>query len=179
MVKGPFSPDQFTATQFNSAEVKAAFGNHFLRFVRSGFERSLFTKAFYNRLSMCFSHIAHCNLSSFYETWFADDEARLRFLLHTLRFPCYGDPKFTYSDVEREIQCAIHRTTLITEYQLRVETATRSRELAQLERLQAKYGGDSIASSPVATIAVPAEPASRVGIAELDRPHLTFQPTLF
>lgn len=179
MAKGHFSSTQFTATQFDSAEVKAAFGNHFLRFVRSGFERSLFTKAFYNRLSMCFSHIAHSDLCTFYETWFADDEARLRFLLHTLRFPCYGDPKFTYSDVEREIQRAIHRTTLVTEYQLRVETATRSREMAQLERLQAKYGGDSIASIPVATIAVPAEPAPRVEIAELDPPHLPLQPMLF
>jgi hypothetical protein len=138
MATGPFSPTQFTATQFDSAEVKAAFGNHFLHFVTSDFKRSLFTKSFYNRLSMCFSHIAHHNVFGFYETWFADDRAKLSFLVHTLRFPCYGDPAFTYSDVEREIQREIRRTTLVSDYQRRVEAATRNRELAELERLQAK-----------------------------------------
>jgi hypothetical protein len=59
MSKGPFVASQFVSTQWNTAEQKAKFGNTYLHFVDSGFERSLFTKQFYSRLSNCFFHIAH------------------------------------------------------------------------------------------------------------------------
>ncbi|HUZ96746.1 MAG TPA: hypothetical protein VMU57_17725 [Edaphobacter sp.] len=166
MEKGPLSPDQFTATQFDSAEVKAAFGNHFLHFVHSEFNRSLFRKPFYNRLSMCFSHIAHYDLAGFYDVWFADDESRLNFLHHTLRFPCYGDPAYTYSDVEREIQRHILTTSLVRQYELRVAAAVRSREITQMERLQAKYLASQPAANNIPQTTVPAQPVSRLTIAE-------------
>ena len=38
---------------------KAEFGNTLLRFIESEWALALFTKSFYNRLSMCFGHIAH------------------------------------------------------------------------------------------------------------------------
>ncbi len=166
MVKGPFSPDQFTATRFDSAEVKAVFGNHFLHFVHSEFNRSLFRKPFYNRLSMCFSHIAHNDLAGFYGVWFADDESCLNFLYHTLRFPCYGDPAYTYSDVEREIRRHIRTTSLVRQYELRVDAAVRGRELAQLERLQAKYLGPQPAADTILPKAVPTQPVPRLTITE-------------
>jgi hypothetical protein len=59
MPKGPFDASQFVATEWNSAADKAAFGNTYLHFIESGWKRSLFTKGFYQRLSNCFSHIAH------------------------------------------------------------------------------------------------------------------------
>jgi hypothetical protein len=59
MPKGPFLPSDFTATKFSTAADKAEFGNTLLRFIESEWAPALFTKRFYNRLSMCFGHIAH------------------------------------------------------------------------------------------------------------------------
>ncbi len=93
MPKGPFLPSDFTATKFSTAADKAEFGNTLLRFIESEWASALFTKSFYNRLSMCFGHIAHYNRTQFYEEWFSSLAAQVRFLKHTLRFPCYGDPE--------------------------------------------------------------------------------------
>jgi hypothetical protein len=97
-----FCAGEFVATQWDSAEDKAKFANHFVRFVRSGYKRTLFPKWFYRRLSMCFGHIAHYNQAGFYAEWFADDSGR--FLRNVLQWGCYGDPAYTYSDVERALQ---------------------------------------------------------------------------
>jgi hypothetical protein len=59
MPKGPFHPSEFVPTKFSSAQDKADFGNAFLHFIESEWARTAFSKSFYNRLSMCFSHIAH------------------------------------------------------------------------------------------------------------------------
>jgi hypothetical protein len=59
MPKGPFLPDEFTPTKFSTTADKAEFGNHFLRFIVSEWAQPLFTKDFYQRLSMCFGNIAH------------------------------------------------------------------------------------------------------------------------
>ena len=59
MPKGPFLLSDFTATKFSTAADKAEFGNTLLRFIESEWASVLFTKSFYNRLSMCFGHIAH------------------------------------------------------------------------------------------------------------------------
>jgi hypothetical protein len=59
MPKRPFLPSDFTATKFSTAADKAEFGNTLLRFIESEWAPALFTKGFYNRLSMCFSHIAN------------------------------------------------------------------------------------------------------------------------
>jgi hypothetical protein len=93
MPKGPFLPSDFKATKFSTAADKAEFGNTLLRFIESEWASALFTKSFYNRLSMCFSHIAHYNRTQFYEEWFSSLAAQVRFLKDTLRFPCYGDPE--------------------------------------------------------------------------------------
>jgi hypothetical protein len=59
MPKGPFLPSDFTATKFSTTADKAEFENTLLRFIESEWASALFTKSFYNRLSMCFGHIAH------------------------------------------------------------------------------------------------------------------------
>src|SRR6185437_13168676 len=104
MSRGPFSPSQFIPTRWSTAEEKARFGNALLHLINSGFARNLFTDRLYGRVSNCFGHIAHYNSTGFYEEWFLSLTAQVRFLEHTLRFPCYGDPEFTFSDVESEIQ---------------------------------------------------------------------------
>lgn len=139
MLKGPFVASQFVATKWSTAEEKARFGNVFLVFVESGFASSLFTEKFYNRLSNCFAHIAHFNCSQFYQEWFSSLSAQVRFLEHTLKFPCYGDPQYTFSDVEREIQREVRNRNYLVRYQLRLSEEERAGELALLERLEGKY----------------------------------------
>jgi hypothetical protein len=73
MPKGPFLPSEFQPTKFSTAQDKADFGNAFFHFIESEWVRTAFTKSYYIRLSMCFSHIAHYDAAGFYETWFTSD----------------------------------------------------------------------------------------------------------
>ena len=148
MPKGPFNASQFVATKWNSAADKAAFGNTYLHFIESGWKRSLFTKGFYQRLSNCFSHIAHYDIHGFYQTWFTCDKDRLEFLRWASRHPCYGDPKFTFSDVERAIKQQIRSRNYVALYELKATEELRSAERAILVRLESKY------RSPVATVTI-------------------------
>jgi hypothetical protein len=139
MPKGPFLPSDFTATKFSTAADKAEFGNTLLRFIESEWESALFTKRFYNRLSMCFAHIANYNHAQFYEEWFSSLSAQVRFLKHTLRFPCYGDPEYTFSDVERAIQREINNRNYLARYELRLAEEQQATDLALLRQLESKY----------------------------------------
>jgi hypothetical protein len=140
MPKGPFLPSDFKATKFSTAADKAEFGNTLLRFIESEWASALFTKSFYNRLSMCFSHNAHNNRTQFYEEWFSSLAAQVRFLKHTLRFPCYGDPEYTFSDVERAIQREIVNRNYLARYELRLAEEQQASDLALLRQLESKYG---------------------------------------
>jgi len=139
MPKGPFLPSDFTATKFSTATDKAEFGNTLLRFIESEWASALFTKRFYNRLSMCYGHIAHYNRAQFYEEWFSSLADQVRFLKHTLRFPCYGDPEYTFSDVERAIQGEIVNRNYLTQYELRLAEEQQATDLALLRQLESKY----------------------------------------
>ena len=139
MPKGPFLPSDFTATKFSTAADKAEFGNTLLRFIESEWASALFTKSFYNRLSMCFAHIANYNRTQFYEEWFSSLAAKVRFLKHTLRFPCYGDPEYTFSDVERAIQREIVNRNYLARYELRLAEEQQTTDLALLKQLESKY----------------------------------------
>jgi len=139
MSQGPFSPSQLIPTKWSTAEEKARFGNALLHFIDSGFTRNLFTDRLYSRLSNCFGHIAHYNSTQFYEEWFSSLSAQVRFLEHALRFPCYEDPEFTFSDVESEIQREVRNRNYLPRYQLRLAEEHRAAELTLLERLEGKY----------------------------------------
>ena len=99
-----FNEKQFVPTKWNSAADKARFANHFVRFVESGFRRTLFHKWFYVRLSMTFGHIAHYDINGFFAHFFETPEDRLMFVEQCIRHACYGDPTWTYSDVEKELR---------------------------------------------------------------------------
>jgi hypothetical protein len=48
-----FTADQFTATQWETAQGKADFGNKLCKFIAADFKQSLFTKTLYGRLRGC------------------------------------------------------------------------------------------------------------------------------
>ena len=102
---------------------------------------------------------------TFYGTWFTSDQDRLRFLENTLNWPCWGDPEYTLSDVERAIQQEVRKRNYLARYQLRVAEAERAHEMETLRRLEAKYRVPSNrtddAGATTADLAV-VEPASSV-----------------
>ena len=95
----PIIPD-FTPTKFSTNQDKQDFARQFIRFIESGFNQSLFFYWFYCQMSMMRGHIAHYDRSGFYDAQFGTEEARKEFLKHWLSATIYGDPAFTYSDVE-------------------------------------------------------------------------------
>lgn len=139
MPKGPFSPSQFVPTEWSTAADKAKFANTLLRFLDADCPRELFTKKFYTRLSMTFGNIAHYNLEGFYDTWFTRDRHRLGFVQKILRWPCHGDPTFTFSDVERAVQRVVAERNYAGRLELRAAEQLRAAEIYELERLEAKY----------------------------------------
>lgn len=163
MPKGPFSSTEFTPTEWSTSAEKADFGNTLLHFLEMGCPRTLFNKKFYTRLSMSFGNIAHHNIHGFYEEWFTTEVDKGRFVKHLLTHPCYGDPKFTFSDVERAVQAIMRRRNYLGLFRVKADAETRTIELAQLERLEAKYR--AAAPAPVAdpkrapaAVAAPAQP---------------------
>jgi hypothetical protein len=58
---------------------------------------------------------------------------------HTLAWPCWGDPEYTFCDVERAIQQEIRKRNYLARYELRAAEAVRSGEMETLKMLEAKY----------------------------------------
>ena len=148
-----FNADQFLQTEFDSAEQKAKFANHFVRFVESDFKASLFYNWFYTRLSMTFGHIAHYDRNGFFQTFFADTKGKLDFAAITAGhcglyadpneqlggMGICGDPRYTYSDVERALRVWARESRLSARYQKRLDGETEVFERAELAKFQAKY----------------------------------------
>lgn len=135
-----FTADRFTPTKWDSSDKKATFAKQFIRFVQSDFAKSKFPNTFYQCLSLTFGHIAHFNQGGFFETFFTTIEGKVRFLRMTLAHPCYGDPAWTYSDVERALQTWLLEHDILARYEARLADETETAERAVLARLQAKYG---------------------------------------
>ena len=162
-----FADDQFTPTKWSTAEEKASFANDLLAFIMSGFPKTKFTQKLYQRLSNCFSHIAEYDRDNFYAVWFSSAEARHSFLRNLSNAPCFGDPTWTFSDVERAVQQKVGELGLERNHDLQAAAETRQRELALLAALQAKY-------SPAQQVPVATEASMPVKAA-----HFSWQPSLF
>jgi hypothetical protein len=106
----------YTPTQWSSAEDKEKFAAQFRKFVAGDFNRKDFPKWFYNRLNQTFGHIAHYNLDGFYDTFFTCARDKLQFIEQTLDWSCVGDPAFTFSDVERDLQRWVKEQDFLSYY---------------------------------------------------------------
>lgn len=132
----PFSPDQFAAVEYGSAEDKAKFANHLARFVESGFNPNLFPDWFYRRLLMTFGHIAHFNKGGFYSVWFRKTQSRRDFLCRIVDPPWSGGP---WGDVERALATWVIENDLVRVHDELFRAEVEDRERAELARLKAKY----------------------------------------
>lgn len=156
-----FEDDCFQATKFDSGADKAKFANHFLRFMSKGFPEQSFTQAFYRRLSMCFSHIAHYDRHGFWGTFFTSTEGRIEFIDHTLRGGGYGDPAWTYCDVELAIRRRVGEAGIMQAYRSARAAEIEGAERELLRRLQAKFN-PMAAEGPVALREAAAPPPSPI-----------------
>jgi hypothetical protein len=129
----------YTATQFVTAEDKAKFVEHFIKFVEKDFPQNLFTKKFYSRLSNTFGHIAHYNQFGFWEEFFTTTADKVRFIEMTLNSPCYGDPAYTFSDAEREIQYRMIGSGILAHYKAQYENELCNAEYNEYQRLKEKF----------------------------------------
>lgn len=134
-----FTSSQFKPTKWDTADDKVAFAKQFVRFVQSDFAAKHFTERFYRRLSNTFGHIAHYNRGGFWDTFFTSTADKVQFLEQTLQHPCYGDPAWTYSDVERALQKWLQADGALERYRHRLSEEIEAAERAELARLQRKY----------------------------------------
>ncbi len=74
------------------------------RFIRKGCKPVDFTEYLYKHVMQMFQHIAHYNRQGFIDEWFNSAADRYRFLKHIMAAPCYGDPTYTRSDVEKAMK---------------------------------------------------------------------------
>lgn len=136
----PLTAHDFTSTKFHSAEEKAWFANALLKFLADDCPKSAFTDRLYRLLHNSFGHIAHYDKNGFFQNFFLDPNGKVEFLEQTLQWPCYGQPDFTFCDVERIIQQRISTANLLTIESTRRKAEVEARERRQLEHLTAKYG---------------------------------------
>lgn len=142
---------------------KADFANKLCRFIAADFKETLFTKVLYHRLHTTFGLIANYNREGFFSTYFRDLSGKVQFLEDLLEWPCFGDPAFTYSDVEHAIRHRLRQCDLLTAYRALQAADVERRERETLRRLAAKYEGagegESLAHTPARPIIiVPAAP---------------------
>nr|MBW4025724.1 hypothetical protein [Pseudomonadota bacterium] len=166
LLRPPCSPAEFTASKWDSAEKKAEFANKLCKFIAADFKESLFTKAFYERLSMTFGHIAHYNREGFFGTYFENLAGKVEFLEHTLQWPCFGDPEYTYSDVEQVIKARLRNSDLLDAYRAMRAAEIEKSERAALKRLSEKYEGAPSAVTPIILTVEAARPTRRMTLAD-------------
>jgi len=137
-----FTADKFSPTTWEDAKKKARFAKSFIRFVEADFPRRQFNHALYQRLAMTFGHAAMYDRFCFYDHHFRSTAGKLRFLRQCLAWPGYGDPQFTYSDVEKAIQSWLLQNGVLDKYERCLAEGAEAGEKAELARLKAKYEGD-------------------------------------
>jgi hypothetical protein len=147
--KPRFTADMFVASKFSTADEKADFANKLMAFIEGGFEEKKFTKALYRRLSLTFGFIAHYDHANYWAEYFTRSEDKARFLDQIASFPCYGDPEYTFSDVEKAVKSRVRHMGFVDYYADLAKAETEQAERATLARLQAKYDSSRQPTAPL------------------------------
>lgn len=136
-----FTASQFTATQFDSAENKAKWANAMATWIEAGFPAQRWTHNLYHHLYQhMYGHIAHYDSAGFFAVWFSDRGRQLQWLQHATQGAIYGDPAYTWSDVEHVLRDWIIQTKQVARFTKIVNEQVEEEERAQLAYLKAKYG---------------------------------------
>lgn len=152
--------DDFTPTKWDDANTKAKFCNNLLKFIGQDCPETMFTKAFYSRLSMTFGFIAHYHKLGFWSEYFIHRPGKIDFLDQIETCHCWGDPTFTYSDVEYVVRERVSASNVIGWHKRLLLQETERAERAQYERLHLKFNSTAV-RNPQDAIG----PAPRVAVA--------------
>ena len=140
----PFTPDQFTATKYDTAEAKAKAANDLASFVERGMPEKGWRKGIYYTLHLhLFGHIAHYDQWGFFGTWFSTPEQRADWIEYALKGGWVGlgigDPAYTWSDVELAFTSWLRDSGLSERFAREASDTIETRERAQLAALKARY----------------------------------------
>ena len=137
----------FSEAKFMPVSTKQQVYRAWLRFLKGGLVKSLFTKLLYQHLTQHCSFIAHFDLHGFYNVYFADPDGTLKFLRQfdpegSLRSVEYGDTHWIdsleYGDINAAM-CEAVRPYLAKLRQGALERA-KARDLFLADRLYEKHG---------------------------------------
>lgn len=135
-----FERFEFKRAGSSTIEDKQRYLYHFTRFVRADFKDTLFPDWFYKQTSYMWGHIAHFNRGGFFNTWFSTTHQKVAFLERCSDPRCiYGDPAYTYVDVERALLHWLKETDVLGQYRKRYAREIEAAERAQLDALKKKY----------------------------------------
>jgi hypothetical protein len=141
LISPPFGDQDFTPTRYHSTADKAWFANNLCRFIASDFAQKLWTRRLYETLRNTCGHIAHYNKDGFWDTFFTSTAQKIAFLEQTIQHPCYGQPDYTFCDVERKVKSRIRLSEVLAGFKARLAAETEQTERALLARLREKYDG--------------------------------------
>jgi len=135
-----------TDSEFMSAKEKTLVLEQWERFLKNGLKVEWFTGRLYEHLSLHASFIAHFNRQGFFDTYFEDPEATIRFLNqfdgdHGFRSAECGGTwwlKGDYGDINGAM-CRVLESYKVPLY-MKLKGETRRRDLALAGRLLAKHG---------------------------------------
>jgi len=136
-----FSAEDFTATNFATAQDKAQWANNFMKFILGGFQRHAFKKNVYRQLHHMFGHCAEYDLDGFYCTWFENTYKCLHWVetVTTTWLAGIGQPQYTWSDVEIKLVKWIWENNIHDQVAGYLQAETEEKERATLKVLQDKY----------------------------------------
>jgi len=129
----------FRSTKSTPAETKAWFASHLLRFVSSDFPKHHFTQRFYNQVMHTFGFIAHFDSTGYWAEYFATTAGKVEFIEQVVQHSCYGDPAYTFSDVEREIIRRLRQVDLLGFYRGRSRAEQDVADGMEFARLKARF----------------------------------------
>ena len=129
----------FVPTGFTPAETKAWFAWHLLRFVSADFPRHQFTERFYRQVMHAFGFIAHYDSAGFWREYFTGTAGKVEFIEQVVGHPCCGDPRHTFSDVEREISQRLRQVDLLGFYRKQGRSERDAADRAEFARLKARF----------------------------------------
>ena len=152
-----FTEQDFTATKWDTGADKAWFANALCRFIAHDCPRQQWTQRLYRRLALCYGHIAHYNSQGFWDEFFGTLQGKVAFIEQTLHWPCFGQPDYTYCDVERAVQARLCAADTLANYRALRAAEVECAERALLNALRAKY--DGVAPSKATELPIPRPPA--------------------
>ena len=134
----------FSPTKFTPADTKAWFACHFLRFASADFPRHQFTERFYRQVMHTFGFIAHYDREGFWTEYFTGTTGKVEFIEQVVGHPCHGDPRHTFSDVERKIGLRLRQVDLLGFYRTANRHEQDAADRAEFARLKARFEPDGV-----------------------------------